>query len=141
MLSEFTAAGKSVRSARSFDTRAPGRWIASHLRCYPVVLAVAVACRLASWAMFALTPVMIGRAAQVVIDGPGSRELLLAALAVLGVMVGNAAALLTVSTCAVTLGQRLERDARDELYRGLLGKSQTFHNRQRIGDLDRSQVR
>src|SRR5690606_35064380 len=34
-----------------------------------------------------------------------------------------------------TLGQRLERDARDELYQSLLGKSQTFHNRQRVGDL------
>ena len=126
--------GKAL-SSQSLDTRAPGRWIASHLRCYPAVLVLAVACQLASWAMFALTPVMIGRAAQVVIDGHGSRELLMGALAVLGVMAGNAAALLTVSTCAVTLGQRLERDARDELYRGLLGKSQTFHNRQRIGDL------
>jgi ATP-binding cassette subfamily B protein len=29
----------------------------------------------------------------------------------------------------------LERDARDELYVSLLGKSQTFHNRQRVGDL------
>ena len=37
--------------------------------------------------------------------------------------------------CAASLGHRLQRDARDELYRGLLGKSQTFHNRQRIGDL------
>src|SRR6185436_6042571 len=34
-----------------------------------------------------------------------------------------------------TLGQRMERDARDELYVSLLGKSQTFHNRQRVGDL------
>ncbi|MCC6455529.1 MAG: ABC transporter ATP-binding protein [Caldilineaceae bacterium] len=34
-----------------------------------------------------------------------------------------------------TLGQRLERDARDELYVSLLGKSQTFHNRQRVGDM------
>ena len=33
------------------------------------------------------------------------------------------------------MGQRLERDARDELYLSLLGKSQTFHNRQRVGDI------
>ena len=83
-------------------------------------------------------PVMIGRAAQVVIDGLGSRELLLAALRLLGVMAGNAAALITVMACTASLGHRLQRDARDardELYRGLLGKSQTFHNRERIGDL------
>src|SRR5260370_39250799 len=32
-------------------------------------------------------------------------------------------------------GQRVARDARDELYLSLLGKSQTFHNRQRVGDI------
>ena len=36
---------------------------------------------------------------------------------------------------AEVTGQRLERDAREELYVSLLGKSQTFHNRQRVGDL------
>lgn len=33
------------------------------------------------------------------------------------------------------LAQRLERDAREELYISLLGKSQTFHNRQEVGDV------
>jgi ATP-binding cassette subfamily B protein len=33
------------------------------------------------------------------------------------------------------LAQRLERDTRDELYVSLLGKDQTFHSRQRIGDI------
>ena len=135
MISEFTAAAGSAPRSAAFDTRTPGRWIISHLRRYPVVFALAVLCQLASWSMFALTPVMIGRAAQVVIDGLGSRELLLAAGGLLGVMLANAAALLSVMICSGTLGHRLERDARDELYRGLLGKSQTFHNRQRIGDL------
>ena len=135
MASEFTAAAGSAPRATVFDTRSSGRWIVSHLRCYPVVLVVLVLCQLASWSLFALMPVMIGRAAQVVIDGLGSRELLLAALRLLGVMAGNAAALISVMACAASLGHRLQRDARDELYRSLLGKSQTFHNRQRIGDL------
>ena len=135
MLSEFTAAAASTRHTAAFDIRTPGRWIVSHLRCYPVVVVLAVLCQLASWALFALMPVMIGRAAQVVIDGLGSRELPLAALRLLGVMAGNAAALITVMACTASLGHRLQRDARDELYRGLLGKSQTFHNRERIGDL------
>jgi ATP-binding cassette subfamily B protein len=33
------------------------------------------------------------------------------------------------------VGKRLARDARAELYLSLLGKSQTFHNRQRVGDI------
>lgn len=32
-------------------------------------------------------------------------------------------------------GQRLERDMRDELYASLIGKSMSFHDRQRIGDV------
>ena len=135
MASEFTAAAASAPRATHFDTRSPGRWIVSHLRCYPVVFVLAIVLQLTSWSLFASMPVMIGRAAQVVIDGLGSRELLLAALRLLGVMAGNSAALIGVMACAASLGHRLQRDARDELYRGLLGKSQTFHNRQRIGDL------
>jgi ATP-binding cassette subfamily B protein len=33
------------------------------------------------------------------------------------------------------MAQRIERDVRDELYVSLLGKSQTFHGQQRIGDI------
>ena len=33
------------------------------------------------------------------------------------------------------LAQHVEKDSRDELYVSLLGKSQTFHGRQRIGDI------
>jgi ATP-binding cassette subfamily B protein len=33
------------------------------------------------------------------------------------------------------VGKRVVRDARQELYLSLLGKSQTFHNRQRVGDI------
>ncbi len=33
------------------------------------------------------------------------------------------------------VGKRLSRDARAELYLNLLGKSQTFHSRQRVGDI------
>jgi ATP-binding cassette subfamily B protein len=39
------------------------------------------------------------------------------------------------SFSAETLAQRMERDAREELYVSLIGKSQTFHNRQRVGDI------
>ena len=41
----------------------------------------------------------------------------------------------TANILRETLAQRMERDARDELYLNLLGKSQSFHDAQRIGDL------
>jgi ATP-binding cassette subfamily B protein len=53
--------------------------------------------------------------------------------------VGTAAALgvtgLARNWLVEFVAQRVERDARDELYASLLGKSQTFHGRQRIGDI------
>ena len=39
------------------------------------------------------------------------------------------------SSTAQLIGERLERDTRDELYTELLGKSLTFHDKQQIGDL------
>jgi ATP-binding cassette, subfamily B, bacterial len=41
----------------------------------------------------------------------------------------------TARFSAEFLADRLSRDARDELYLNLLGKSQTFHSRQRVGDI------
>src|SRR5690606_35083590 len=37
--------------------------------------------------------------------------------------------------CSEAVGQRVERDARDELYSDLIGKSMSFHDRQATGDL------
>ena len=51
------------------------------------------------------------------------------------VLFGDACLSMAANACTLTLAHRIERDARDELYRNLLGKSQTYHDRQRIGDL------
>ena len=135
MISEFTVAGDAVPGARPFDTRSPVRWVFSHVRRYPLLLVTAVVGYVLAWALFGLSPIMVGRVAQVVIDGHGAAALFGAALALLLVLLGDELFGLTASMCALTLGHRLERDARDQLYRSLLGKSQTFHNRQRVGDL------
>lgn len=134
MISEFTAAG-AAPAARPFDTCSPWRWLLSHLRRHPLLVGGAALFSIVGWSLFGLGPVMVGRVAQVVIDGQGAAALFTAALLVLVVLVGDSLFALANSLCAVTLGHRLERDARDELYRNLLGKSQTFHNRQRVGDL------
>ena len=135
MISEFTVAGDAAPGGRPFDTRSPVRWVFSHVRRYPLLLVTAVVGYVLAWALFGLSPIMVGRVAQVVIDGHGAAALFGAALALLLVLLGDELFGLTASMCALTLGHRLERDARDQLYRSLLGKSQTFHNRQRVGDL------
>ena len=134
MISEFTASGVATEGRR-YDTRSPLRWVFSHIRHHPFLAAGAVVCSITAWSLFGLGPVMVGRVAQVVIDGGAGTALLVATAALLAVLVGDSICALCSSLCAVTLGHRLERDARDELYRSLLGKSQTYHNRQRVGDL------
>ena len=42
---------------------------------------------------------------------------------------------LTANWVREVLAQRMERDTRDELYLNLLGKSQSFHDEQRLGDI------
>lgn len=120
---------------RPSDTPGPIGWIVSHLLRYPLLVVGSLVCQMASWALFAAIPVLIGRVAQVLVQGGDVSSLLPATLALLVVGLGNPLALLGLQLGFMTVGNRLERNARDELYRGLLGKSQTFHNRQRIGDL------
>jgi ATP-binding cassette subfamily B protein len=57
------------------------------------------------------------------------------ALGVMGSAAGQGVTGLVRNYTIEFLAQRVERDARDELYVSLLGKSQTFHSRQRIGDI------
>src|SRR5262249_460036 len=61
--------------------------------------------------------------------------LLKIALAILATLVGRGVLELVHNLSIETLAQRLEASAREELYGSLLGKSQTFHDRQRVGDI------
>lgn len=125
----------AVADAHRYDRRTPVRWIASHLvRYWPLLLSFLV-CALATNVLFSTVPRLTGRAFDAVLGGEGAQALLRIALSILAVIVVRSIVDLAQSFSIETLGQRLERDARDELYQSLLGKSQTFHNRQRVGDL------
>jgi len=66
---------------------------------------------------------------------PSRDQLLLIALAILAAVIGRGVVNTAGHFANEFLGMRMQRDARDELYVNLLGKSQTFHNRQRVGDI------
>ena len=128
---EFTVAGAS-----RFDRRSPTRWVLSHLtRFWPLLLLFFAASILTS-VLFSAVPRLTGLAFDVVLQAePDVHRLLVLALAILAVVLLRGVLDLTASFSVETLGQRLERNARDELYQSLLGKSQTFHERQRVGDV------
>ena len=125
--------------ARPYDTRSAARWILSHLRRYPLLTTGAAVLHSGAWWAYGLAPIMVGRVAAQIIE-PGSPAapaagILMACLWLVVVLFGDACLSMAANACTLTLAHRIERDARDELYRNLLGKSQTYHDRQRIGDL------
>jgi ATP-binding cassette subfamily B protein len=119
-----------------YNRSGPVRWIVAHVLRYPLLpLGVIVVAILNNWA-FSYRQVLIGDAFDL-IASPGWQIQLLIGIAL--AVVGTAAALgvtgLARNWLVEFVAQRVERDARDELYASLLGKSQTFHGRQRIGDI------
>ncbi|MEZ4734516.1 MAG: ABC transporter ATP-binding protein [Caldilineaceae bacterium] len=127
---EFTIANEYV-----YDYRSPVRWLASHIRRYPVLLITFLLTTVCMAASQSLSAVMVGRAFDTVRENAGVSALTLAALLALSAYVGYGLFDIVNSMAIRVLAQRVERDARDELYLSLLSKSQTFHGRQRVGDL------
>jgi len=125
----------AVADAYRYDRRSPLRWVVSHLLRYWHLLALFFVGAVAANVLFSAVPRLTGRAFDAVLSGGGYEALLRTALLILVVVLLRSVLDLGQSFAIETLGQRLERDARDELYQALLGKSQTFHNRQRVGDL------
>src|SRR5512139_3431754 len=103
---------------------------------YPVFPAVMVGAAIANNSFYSSIQVYVGRAFDL-ITAPDWAVAALAVLAitVLGLGIGQGTTGLMRNYAAEFIAQAVERDARDELYVALLGKSQTFHSRQRIGDI------
>lgn len=133
--SEFT-----VADAHQYSYRSPVRWIISHLARYPLLPIVIVVTAVGEAGLYALTPVLVGRAFNLLSDALQPAELIMGGilavtLLIIGQRVAHAVVALIYAYASEILAKRFERDARDELVRSLLGKSQTFHNRQQVGDI------
>ncbi|MEO0561293.1 MAG: ABC transporter ATP-binding protein, partial [Chloroflexota bacterium] len=127
---EFT-----IDSAYVFDRRNPLRWIWSHVWRYKILFSFALIMYVVSAVLQSTSRVLIGDAANALVGSAGANRLTQLTLAILAALVLSALLNLAGSLSIETIAQRLSRDARDELYLSLLGKSQTFHDRQRVGDI------
>ncbi len=127
---EFTIANEY-----HYDHRSPVRWLTAHIMRYPVLLVTFLLTTVGMAATQSMSAVMVGRAFDAVNRNVGVSALTIAALLVASAYVGYGLFDIVNSMAIRVLAQRVERDARDELYLSLLSKSQTFHGRQRVGDL------
>ncbi|MBK7893456.1 MAG: ABC transporter ATP-binding protein [Anaerolineaceae bacterium] len=128
--SEFT-----VADAYTYDHRSTLRWLQSHILRYKGLLFTFLLTTLGMASAQSMTAVTVGWAFDSVIQNEGRAGLTAAALYVVAAYVGYGLFDIVNSLAIRVLAQRVERNARDELYLSLLSKSQTFHGQQRVGDL------
>ncbi len=119
-----------------YNRSGPVRWIMSHAIRYPLFPLLMLLAAVFNNGAYSYIQVLIGRAFDLITAPSWEVSALLAlALGVVATAIGQGLTGLTRNYSGEFLAQRVERDARDELYVSLLGKSQTFHGRQRIGDI------
>ena len=124
-----------VQNAYRYNRSSPARWVISHIARYKFFFLGTVLLYIVAFTCYTTAQVLIGKAVGVVLTPGGGDALLGIALTILALQMFDGLSSLIRSLSVETIAQRLEADAREELYRNLLGKSQTFHNQQRVGDI------
>ncbi|MCA9943012.1 MAG: ABC transporter ATP-binding protein [Anaerolineales bacterium] len=125
-----------VENEYFYNRGGPVRWIFSHVMRYPwLPLLVTIASIINNFAA-SFVQVFIGRSFDLIsLPNWEVSALLALALAVFGAVAAQSVLGITRNYTNEFIAQLVERNTRDELYVSLLGKSQTFHGRQRIGDI------
>jgi ATP-binding cassette subfamily B protein len=128
---EFT-----LEDEHHYNRSGPVRWIISHTLRYPLFPLIMVLAAILNNLAYSSIQISIGRGFDLITSPDWSTSALLAlALGVVVAAIAQGVSGLARNYAGEFLAQRVERDTRDELYVSLLGKSQTFHGRQRIGDI------
>ncbi len=130
-VSEFTIS-KQYESDRS----SPARWIFSHaIRQWPILL-MAFLGAFGNAGLFSVTPVMIGRAFDLLSGVPEETGTLafFAWMIVISQVIRGVAQFMRNYGFEL-IAQKVELMIREELYVNLLGKSMTFHSLQSVGDM------
>lgn len=126
----------SVTDEYTYNRTGPIRWLLSHVLRYRTFVFSFLAASTVTSALFSAIPALTGVGFNEVLKPkPDAGALLQIGLLILGLVLLRGATDIVNAFSIETLAQRTERDAREELYVSLLGKSQTFHNRQRVGDV------
>jgi ATP-binding cassette subfamily B protein len=125
-----------VKNEYQYNRKGPLRWVLSHLMRYPLLPLVLIAGAVVNNFAYSYIQVFVGRAFDVIlVPGFQLSALVIPIIAILASAAGQGVTGVLRNFSAEVLAQKVEKDSREELYASLLGKSQTFHGRQRIGDI------
>lgn len=125
-----------VENEYQYNRSGAVRWIISHMMRYPWLPILVVGAAVINNFAASYVQVFIGRSFDLISTPNWETAALLAlAAAVFGIVAVQSILGLTRNYTNEFIAQLIERNSRDELYISLLGKSQTFHGRQRIGDI------
>jgi ATP-binding cassette, subfamily B, bacterial len=128
---EFTTIG-----IHRYNQSSVMRWIAAHILRYKGYLAIFIITTIMTNSLNAAIPIVTGTAFDIILHpNVDNMQIMRISLNILGLVLLKGVVEIIARVSTEFLGKGFARDARDELYVGLLGKSQTFHNRQRVGDL------
>ena len=118
-----------------FDRSTAVRWISSHAMQHKGIIVLLFVGAFGNAALAAVVPLLVGDAFNSMLKSPPDTSVLLPlALLIGGTQILRGVLQLGRNFGAELLGQRLEREIRDEIYISLLGKSMTFHSLQPVGD-------
>jgi ATP-binding cassette, subfamily B, bacterial len=126
---EFT-----IENEYNYNLTSPVRWIIAHLWRYKHLVLCYMLASIMANAVYASVSLLTGAAFNAVLSG-SLDQLAYLALLMLGTIGLGGCSDVGARVFPELIGKRVVRDAREELYLSLLGKSQTFHNRQRVGDI------
>lgn len=129
-MSEF-----DVKTSFHSDQSTSTKWVLSHLVRQRWLFLVLFMGAFGNAALAAAVPVFIGNAFDAALASPANLAAIgSAALAIIISQTVRAFLQLGRNFSSAVIGERLERDMREELYLNLLGKSMTFHDLQPVGD-------
>ena len=125
----------SIDLQQRSNRRSPGRWVLSHFSRHGWLFLAMTLGAFGNAELAAAMPVFIGVAFNAALaDPPDMGRIALAAVVILASQVSRSILQLGRNFASAVIGERVERDARQELYLSLLGKSMTFHDLQPVGD-------
>ena len=126
----------SVLQPWTTDTSGPARWIFSHARRNWLIVILIFVGATGNAALAAAIPIFTGIAFDAITgSSPDLNTLLVASVLLVLSQVIRSGLQLARNFSSEVLGQRLERDARQELYGSLLGKSMGFHDLRPTGEI------